>query len=607
MIIKGNRHSNGAKLAAYLMNGGKHGERVEAPELRGFGSYNDDMFKAFSFLHVMAEGEIENPLFHVQVRLPEGEQITREQWELTADRIEKRLGLTGQPRALVYHIDEQTGERHIHLTFSLIDEETLHAKPVDFFKRRMKALARELEKEFDITRVKNEREGPIKYAAKKNEQQQAQRLDVDKDELRNTIRACWDQSDCGKSFQAALEHEGMILAQGDQRGLVVVDHAGGVHALGKRILDVNKKAMLERLADLDITELPSVQQTQSFIREMQVELQPEPQPQEKKPPNWNRDRANQSWEDAVINAAIEQEKIQRQFVDPKPGKSEARAGSREKEGEAQPEQTSTDPRDQCKDAAQETAGAVRPQRPLQPIEQKLWGAYRSGPAPDDFAAALDSQGVAFARVTGEEANKSYREGQFAKAVGRTAPVYQEGEIVVVRTPGPEYLRQREWTEGNRAHRLDQAHAEKYLEILSLDKSKLKGIEATKTILDTSAQERAAYWQDVRMERAATIDRFAPVRSAKETTAAIGKTGGRAIGAAFSLGEKFFDTLFALLDPPTTPLQRHQAAEKARDEREAQAEHQIDFSRWTADRAQERQNHQEQQAARDRQRESERER
>jgi len=52
--------------------------------------------------------------------------------------------------------------------------------------------------------VTNDREGPIQYAAKKNEQQQAQRLGTDKDELRNTIRACWDQSDCGRSFESAL-------------------------------------------------------------------------------------------------------------------------------------------------------------------------------------------------------------------------------------------------------------------------------------------------------------------------------------------------------------------------------------------------------------------
>jgi hypothetical protein len=464
------------------------------------------------------------------------------------------------------------------------------------------------ENEFDITRVKNEREGPIKYAAKKDEQQQAQRLGVNKDEIRNTIRACWEQSDCGKSFQSALEHEGMILAQGDQRALVVIDHAGGVHSLGKRILDVNKKTMLERMADLDINELASVQQAQALIREMKAERTPELQTQENEQPNWNRDRANREWEDAVINAAIEHEKTARNFVDPTPEKTETRAGGREKDREVLPERTTTDPPDQFREAAQEAAGAVGPQKPLQPIERKLWGAYRSGPAPDDFATTLDSQGVAFARVTGEEASKSYREAQFAKAVGRTAPVYQEGEIVVVRFPASEYLRQGEWTEGNRVHRIDQAHAEKYLEILSLDKPKLKGIEATKTVLDASAEERAAYWQDVRMEWATNIYHFAPViRSLKGTSNPLAKAETRAIGSAFDLGEKFFDTLFSLLDPPTTPAQREQAAEKARDEREAQAEHQVDFSKWTLDRAQEQQQHLDQQAARDQQRESERDR
>ena len=49
------------------------------------------------------------------------------------------------------------------------------------------------------------------------------------------IRNCWDRSDCGLSFQAALEHEGLILAQGERRDFIVVDREGGPHALGKRI------------------------------------------------------------------------------------------------------------------------------------------------------------------------------------------------------------------------------------------------------------------------------------------------------------------------------------------------------------------------------------
>lgn len=186
----------------------------------------------------------------------------------------------------------------MHVAFSLIDEETLKAKPVPFFKMRMKVLSRELENEFDLTRVKNHRDGrPIR--GEKKTSSNRRRLGTDKDEIRNTIRACWDQSDCGRSCEGALAHEGMMLAQGDRRGLVVIDHAGGIHALGKRILNVNKSQILDRLADLDINELPSVQQAQSLVREMKAEHTQEPQ--EKKPPNWNRERA----------------KTARQFVSPR--------------------------------------------------------------------------------------------------------------------------------------------------------------------------------------------------------------------------------------------------------------------------------------------------
>lgn len=40
-------------------------------------------------------------------------------------------------------------------------------------------------------------------------------------------------------------------------------------------------------------------------RRQRPQAQPEP---EKQPPNWNRDRANEAWENAVMNAAIEREK-----------------------------------------------------------------------------------------------------------------------------------------------------------------------------------------------------------------------------------------------------------------------------------------------------------
>src|SRR5580658_8622442 len=153
MIIKGNRHNNGGKLAAYMMTGLRtKGERAELYELKGFGEA-DNILDAFRDVEVMAEAtKADNALFHVQVRLPDHERLTPEQWQRTADRIEKRLGLTGQPRAVYFHINDKTGDKHMHIGFSLIDAETMTVKPLPYFKFRLKGLARQLEEEFDLTR-----------------------------------------------------------------------------------------------------------------------------------------------------------------------------------------------------------------------------------------------------------------------------------------------------------------------------------------------------------------------------------------------------------------------------------------------------------------------
>src|ERR1700733_10607322 len=116
MIIKGNRHNNGAKLASYMKTGLRaKGECAELGELRGFGEA-ENILDAFRDVEIMAEAtKADNALFHVQVRLPDHERLTPERWQEIADRIEKRLGLTGQPRAVYFHINDKTGERHMHV------------------------------------------------------------------------------------------------------------------------------------------------------------------------------------------------------------------------------------------------------------------------------------------------------------------------------------------------------------------------------------------------------------------------------------------------------------------------------------------------------------
>lgn len=273
MIAKGTTHNNGAKLARYIVTG-KEGERAELWQLHGFAS--KDIREAFRSVHVMAEAtKCQQPFFHVQVRNREGEKLSRQQWATAAARIMSINGLTGQPYAIAFHADELTGDEHMHLAVSLIDGENLKAKRLPFFKGRLKTVSRELEREFGLQPVKNERAGPIKYAPTRAEDEQARRLGVDIHEVRNTMRACWDHSTDGRSFEAALAVESLILAHGDRRGLVVIDHEGGVHALGKRILDVTPARIKARLADLAPGDLPTIAEVRAFLAECKAEHTPE--------------------------------------------------------------------------------------------------------------------------------------------------------------------------------------------------------------------------------------------------------------------------------------------------------------------------------------------
>ena len=615
MIIKANRHNNGGKLAHYMMNGhDAKRERAELYELKGFGEAAT-VAEAFRDLEIMgAATRADNALFHVQVRLPEHERLTPEQWEHTAGRIEKRLGLTGQPRAIYFHVNDRTGERHMHVGWSLIDAETMKAKPVPFFKFRLKALARDLENEFNITRVRNEREGPIKYAATKNEQQQAQRLGVDKDAIRNTIRACWDRSDCGRSFDDALAQEGLILAQGTRRDYVVIDHGGGLHALGKRLLDVSAGQVRAKLADLPRDRMPTIPQAREFILDLprdradrlareladvQARIKAEREYARRDPV-----RDEIQWQEALAKAAIAKEARERQFVEPKDRDRETRAAGREQgtpghrkerqeERQAEKKWPVTPPQHQSWAGFEKAAAeAVRDDRVenLKGPAAKLWDAFCHSDSAKAYAAALDAQGIMFAAVTKEEAKRSQREAAFVRELGRRAPRFNEGEIVIVTGPRSQYQRNSEIIDPPRIHKLDQSLAAKFIRGLD-NGDRLQSIAVTLKASDERALQRATGWRDIRLQNATTGKDHARTAAAN-IKGGIHKSAaviGRAASLASPIG-KMLDAVGSMVEslaaPKLTPQQIHDG-EKAKTRREAEAETTIDFSRVTAETAQQR--------------------
>jgi hypothetical protein len=56
---------------------------------------------------------------------------------------------------------------------------------------------------------------------------------------------------------------GLVLARGAQRDFIVIDHAGGLHVLSKRITGATAAEIRARLADLDPAKLPSVSQAKT--------------------------------------------------------------------------------------------------------------------------------------------------------------------------------------------------------------------------------------------------------------------------------------------------------------------------------------------------------
>ena len=203
------------------------------------------------------------PFFHSYIRLPENEELFREQWKHVADRIEKQLGFEGQGRAIAFH-HQPGGNTHMHIAWSRIDLEQRRARDPGLYKNKLKEIARQLECELGLTRISSERPAGRKTRAPgRKEFEQARRLGTGIAGIREAIRACWDSADNGRSFMAALAAHGLVLARGERRDFVIIDHAGGLHALSKRITGATAAEIRTRLADLDPAALPTVSQAKT--------------------------------------------------------------------------------------------------------------------------------------------------------------------------------------------------------------------------------------------------------------------------------------------------------------------------------------------------------
>lgn len=187
--------------------------------------------------------KLEKPVFSFSLSWHPEQSPSADHMLDTARRAIGMLGLGGHQAVIIAHVDEP--QPHVHVIVNRVHPLTGLAGDIRNSKRKFSDFAREYERA----------SGKI-YCPRREENYRKRTM------MKQTTRysdphlqEAWDAADSGRAFVAALEEKGYRLAQGRKR-LVVVDPYGKTHNPTRLLKDVRAAAFRERLADVDLSDLP---------------------------------------------------------------------------------------------------------------------------------------------------------------------------------------------------------------------------------------------------------------------------------------------------------------------------------------------------------------
>lgn len=273
MILVGNSRGGARDLAQHLMND-RDNDHVTVHQLKGFVA--DDLDGAFQEAYAVSRGtKCRQFLFSLSLNPPAYANVSTDDFVAAIDKVERQLGLEGQPRAIVFHEKEEGPHgprRHAHAVWSRINAQTMTARQMSFHKMKLQSVSRELYREHGWRMPEGladrSKSDPRNYTLA--EWQQAKRVGKDAREIKEAFQDAWAISDNRASFEHALKERGYWLARGDRRGFVAIDHHGEVYSVSRQAA-IKTKAVRERLGEEDT--LPSLSQAeQTMVQEMSTML-----------------------------------------------------------------------------------------------------------------------------------------------------------------------------------------------------------------------------------------------------------------------------------------------------------------------------------------------
>ncbi|MGH1399102.1 MAG: relaxase/mobilization nuclease domain-containing protein [Alphaproteobacteria bacterium] len=251
MILVGNQRGGARDLARHLLK--DENERVVLHDMRGFAA--NDLLGAFQESHAISRGtKCKQHLFSLSLNPPKDADASPEDFEDAVARVEKSLGLTNQPRAIVFHekkgADGQT-RRHAHAVWCRIDIENMKAVQLSFSHSKLQDVARELYRDhgWQMPRgfVRHEERDPRNFSL--SEWQQCKRAERDPAKTKEIFQDAWAVSDSRAALAQALRAHGFVLARGDRRGAIAVDYRGEAYSVS-RYVGIKAKQVRDRLGDL---------------------------------------------------------------------------------------------------------------------------------------------------------------------------------------------------------------------------------------------------------------------------------------------------------------------------------------------------------------------
>jgi hypothetical protein len=267
MILEGNQRGGAKQMAAHLLNA-KDNEHVEVYEVSGFVS--DNVHGALREIDGLSRGtQCRQFMFSLSLNPPRTETVPVEYFEKAIDDAEKKLGLIGQPRVVVFH--EKEGRRHAHCIWSRINADEMKAINLPHYKLKLQDISKQLYLQYgwDLPKgfIDKQYRDPTNFS--REEWQQAKRAKEDPEIIKALFKKAWEVSDSSNAFAQAIAEYGFTLARGDRRGYVAVDYKGEVYSLS-RWADVKPKQIKERLGELD--KLPSVDQAKAEIAKRMTDV-----------------------------------------------------------------------------------------------------------------------------------------------------------------------------------------------------------------------------------------------------------------------------------------------------------------------------------------------